>query len=145
MRTSIRHWIDTPAGCTISPRGYHPPSSQCYYHWIDTPAGWTISLRGYHPPSSQCYYHWIDTPAGWTISPRGYHPPSSQCYYHWIDTPAGGLLVHEGIILPVVSVSTLTLFIRYICYWNWNWKISDVIIINTKVIPPQADVTLAHY
>ena len=47
---------------TISPRGYHPPSSRCW---------WTISPRGYHPPSSQCW---------WTISPRGYHPPSSQCW-----------------------------------------------------------------
>ena len=34
-------------------------------------------------------------------------------YYHWVETPAGGLLVPEGIIRPVVSVSTLTWFIRY--------------------------------
>ena len=26
-------------------------------------------------------------------------------YYHWIDTSAGGLVVLEGIICPVVSVS----------------------------------------
>ena len=24
---------------TISPRGYHPPSSQYYYHWVDISAG----------------------------------------------------------------------------------------------------------
>jgi len=30
--------------------------------------------------------------------------------------PVGGLLVHEGIILPVVSASALTWFIRYIYY-----------------------------
>ena len=41
----------------------------------------------------------------WTISPRGYHQPSSQCLYHWVDTSAGGLLVPEGTISPVVSVS----------------------------------------
>jgi len=29
-------------------------------------------------------------------------------YYHWVDTSAGGLLVPEGIIRPVVSVSALT-------------------------------------
>lgn len=33
--------------------------------------------------------------------------------YHWIDTSAGGQLVPEGIILPVVSVSAPTRFIRY--------------------------------
>jgi hypothetical protein len=25
---------------------------------------WTISPRGYHPPSSQCFYHWVNTSAG---------------------------------------------------------------------------------
>ena len=142
-------------------RGYHPPSSQCYYHWVDIICQCTISsmrvssaqqsvllslgryhllvyyqfLRGYHPPSSQCYYHWVDITASVllvhegiiaeqsvTITgsipllvyyqstrvsstqqsvllslgryhrasvllvPSGYHPPSSQCYYHWVDT-----------------------------------------------------------
>ena len=41
----------------------------------------------------------------WTIIPRGYHPHSSQCFYHSVDTSAGGLLLPEGIIRPVVSVS----------------------------------------
>ena len=45
------------------------------------------------------YLYW------WTISPRVYHTPSSQCFYHWVDTSTGGLLVLEGIIHPVVSVS----------------------------------------
>jgi len=31
---------------------------------------------------------------------------------------AGDLLVPDGIIRPVFSVSGLTSFIRYICYWN---------------------------
>ena len=121
------HWVYL-AWWTISPGGYHPPSSQCFYHWIDTSTGgllvpggiirpvvsasitgrylywWTISPRGYHPPSSQCFYHCVYL-AWWTISPRGYHPPSSQCFYHWADTSVGRLLVPEGSIRPVVSVS----------------------------------------
>ena len=28
-----------PILALIAPRGYHPPSSQCYYHWVDTSAG----------------------------------------------------------------------------------------------------------
>ena len=187
----------------ISPRGYHSPSSQCFYHWVNTTLGgllvpegiilpvvsvpitgsiplladyqsprvsfsqqlvlpslgqyhswWIIGLRGYHSPSSQCFYHWVNTTLGgllvpegiilpvvsvsitgsiqllvdyqslrvsfsqqsvflslgqynswWIISPRCYHSPSSQCFYHWVNTTLGGLLVPEGIILPVVSVS----------------------------------------
>jgi hypothetical protein len=34
-------------------------------------------------------------------------------YYHWVDTSNVGLLVPEGIIRPVVSVSALTWFIIY--------------------------------
>jgi hypothetical protein len=45
------------------------------------------------------YLYW------WTISPRVYHTPSGQCFYHCVDTSTGGLLVLEGIIHPVVSVS----------------------------------------
>ena len=150
---------------TISPRGYHPSSSQCFYHWVDTSVGGllvpqgiirpvvSVSITGSIPVlvdyqslrvssakqsvflSRGRYHCW------WTISPRGYHPSSSQCFYHWVDTTAGGLLVPEGIIrpvvsvsitgsipllvdyqspsvssAPVVSVSTLTLLIRYIYY-----------------------------
>ena len=43
-------------------------------------------------------------------------PPEPFYYYHWVATAAGGLLVFEGIIRLAVSVSTLTLFIRYIYY-----------------------------
>jgi hypothetical protein len=35
-------------------------------------------------------------------------------YYHWVDTDAGGILIPDGTIRPVVSVSALTWFIRYI-------------------------------
>jgi hypothetical protein len=37
-------------------------------------------------------------------------------YYQWADTYTGGLLVPEGIIRPVVSVSALAWCIRYIYY-----------------------------
>ena len=33
---------------------------------------------------------------------------STTYYYHWVQTSAGGLLVPEGDIRPVVSVSALT-------------------------------------
>jgi hypothetical protein len=36
-----------------------------YTYW------WTISPRWYHPPSSQCYYHWVDTSAGGLLVPDG--------------------------------------------------------------------------
>jgi hypothetical protein len=62
----------------------------------------------------------------WTISPRSYR----------------GLLVPEVIIRPVVSVLALTSFIRYIWYWNLEF-LNNVIIIKTKVLLPQAWVTLA--
>jgi hypothetical protein len=44
--------------------------------------------------------------------------------------------VPEGIILIVVSVSALTRFIRYICYWNLQF-LNNVIIIKTKDKPCQ--------
>ena len=168
----------------IGLRGYHPPSSQCFYLQVDTSSAggilvlegiiaqqsvflslgrylfcwWNIGPRGYHPPSSQCFYHQVDTSSAgrrfvlegiirsvvsvsitrsilplladyqtsiissvqqsvflslgryffcwWNIGPRGYHPPSSQCFYHQVDTSsAGRLFVLEGIIRSVVSVS----------------------------------------
>ena len=39
-------------------------------------------------------------------------------YYHWVDTSVGGLLVPEDMIRPVVNVSAMAWFIRYIYYWN---------------------------
>ena len=119
---------------TISRRGYHTPSSQCFYHWVDTSTGGllvleciihplvSVSITGSIPllvdyQSSSVsytqqsvflslgrYLYW------WTISPRVYHTPSNQCFYQWVDTSTGGLLVLEGIIPPVVSVS-ITRFI----------------------------------
>ena len=65
----------------------------------------------------------------------------------YIITPqicAGELLVHEGIIHPVVSASALTWFIRYIYYWILQF-LNNVIIIKTKVLHPQAYVTLPDF
>jgi hypothetical protein len=53
--------------------------------------------------------------------------------YQRVDTSAGGLLVPEGIILPVVGVSAVTLFIIYIYYWNVQF-LNNVIFIKTKVL-----------
>jgi hypothetical protein len=56
-------------------------------------------------------------------------------YYHCVDTTAGTLLVPEGIIHPVVSVSALTWFIGYIYHWKLRF-LKNVIIINTQVLLP---------
>jgi hypothetical protein len=67
----------------------------------------------------------------------------TQCYYfHWVDTSARGLFVYEGVIRPMVSVSALTWFIRYISYSNLQF-LNNVVINKTKVPFPQAYVTLA--
>ena len=125
---------------TISPRVYHTPSSKGFYHWVDTSTGGPLVLEGIiHPVVSVSitgsipllvdyqsssvsytqqsvflslgrYLYW------WNISPRGYHTPSSQCFYHCVDTSTGGLLVLEGIIHPVVSVSitvSIPLLVNY--------------------------------
>ena len=118
---------------TIRPRGYHLSSSQCFYHQVYTSSvGRLLDLEGIICPVvsvsisvsillllvdyqssrvssaqqsvflSLCRYlfYWQ------TIRLRGYHPPSSQCFYHQVDTSSvGRLLVLEGIIRPVVSVS----------------------------------------
>jgi hypothetical protein len=39
--------------------------------------------------------------------------------HHWVDTSAGRLLVPEGIIRQVVSVSVLTLCIIYLRVYHW--------------------------
>ena len=114
---------------TISLRGYYPPSSQCFYHWVDaSPGGLLVSegiirpvvsvsitvsmplLVDYQSPRVLYAQQSVFLSLGrclswWTISLRGYYPPSSQCFYHWVDASPGGLLVSEGIIRPVVSVS----------------------------------------
>jgi hypothetical protein len=62
---------------------------------------------------------------------------STFYYNRWADTSAGRLLVPaECIMWPVISVSALTWFIRYIFYWNLQFP-NHVIIIKTKVLFPQ--------
>ena len=48
------------------------------------------------------------------------------------------------IIRPVISVSALTCFIRYVYYWNLQFE-NNVIIIKIKVLIPQTWVTLAEF
>ena len=119
---------------TIIPGGYHPPSSQCFYHQVYTSSvGRLLDLEGIiHPVVSVSIIrsipillvdYWSSRVSStkqsvflslcrylfcwWTIGPRGYHPPSSQCFYQQVDTSSvGRLLVLEGIIRPIVSVST---------------------------------------
>jgi hypothetical protein len=52
----------------------------------------------------------------------------------------------EVIILPVVSASSLTWFIRYIYYWNVQF-LNNVIMIKKKLLVPvsHASVTLAEF
>ena len=238
---------------TISPRGYHTPSSQCFYHWVDTSTGgllvlegiihpvvsvsitvsipllvnyqsssvsytqqsvflslgrylywWTISPREYHTPSSQCFYHQVHTSTGgllvleciihpvvsvsitgsilllvdyqssrvsytkqsvflslgrylywWTISPRVYHTPISQCFYHWVNSSTGGLLVRECIIHPVVSVSitgSILLLVDYQssryqtpssqCFYHWVDTSTGGLLVLEGIIHPVVSVSI---
>jgi hypothetical protein len=54
--------------------------------------------------------------AGVGMKGRVCYKCSSFYYCHWIDTSAGGLLVPDDIILPLVSASAMTWFIRYTMY-----------------------------
>ena len=117
----------------ISPRGYIPPSSQCFYQQVGTcSVGRLLDFVGiirpvvsisitksiplllvdYQPSrvssAQQSVFISLDRYllCWWTIGPRRHHPPSSQCFSHQVDTSSDGrLLVLEGIIRPVVSVS----------------------------------------
>ena len=65
---------------------------------------WTISPREYHPPSSQYYYHQVDTSAGKLLVPKDtIHQQSVLLSLG--DTSAGGRLVPEDTIHPVVSIT----------------------------------------
>ena len=118
---------------TIRPRGYHPPSSQCFYHCVYTSSvGRLLDLEGiirpvvsvsitrsiplllvdYQTSRVSSAQQSVFLSLGlylfcqWTIRPRGYHLSSSQCFYHCVDTSSVGTLLDlEGIICPVVSVS----------------------------------------
>jgi hypothetical protein len=56
-------------------------------------------------------------------------------YYHWVDTSAAGQLVTGGIISPVVSVSAVTWFNRYVYAGKLKF-LNSVIITKAKVLLP---------
>jgi hypothetical protein len=47
--------------------------------------------------------------------------------YHWVDTSAGRLLVSEGIIRPVVSVSVLKIYNTQCQYRNTDYWADDTL------------------
>ena len=124
---------------TISRRGYHTPSSQCFYHWVDTSTGGllvlecikhplvSVSITGSIPllvdyQSSRVsytqqsvflslgqYLYW------WTISPRVYHILSSQCFYHWVDTSTGG---YQSSRVSYTQQSVFLSLGRYLYWWT---------------------------
>ena len=65
------------------------------------------------------------------------HVVSTKCYLYvydydhdydcWADTFGDGVLDPDGIISPVVGISALTFFIRYIHYWIIAWHLSSAI------------------
>ena len=58
-----------------------------------------------HPPSCQCFYYWIDTFNGVLLVPEGVIRPVVSVSITGLIPLIGGLLVPEGVIRPVVSVS----------------------------------------
>ena len=66
---------------------------------------WTISPRGYHPPSSQYSNHWVDTSAGGRLVPEDtIHPIVSITITRWIPLLVD-LLVPVDTIHPIVSIA----------------------------------------
>ena len=92
---------------TIRPRGYHPPSSQCFYHQVYTSSvGRLLDLEGIIRPvvsvsiTRSIPLLLVDYQTSRVSS------ASSQCFYHQVYTSSvGRLLDLEGIIHPVVSLS----------------------------------------
>ena len=133
---------------TIIPRWYYPPSSQCFYHLVNTTVGGllvpvdiirpvvSVSITGSIPLLVDYQSPWVLSAqqsvflslsqyhCQWTISHQWYYPPSSQCFYHWVNTTVGGLLVTDGIIHPVVSVS-ITGSIPLLVDYQFSWVLSD--------------------
>jgi hypothetical protein len=57
---------------------------------------------------------------------------------------SGGLLVPDGIIHPVVSVSVLTWFIRYLCfyYYHWIYNSAGGLFVPDGIIHPVVSVSV---
>jgi hypothetical protein len=62
--------------------------------------------------------------------------------YHWLDTSAGRLLVPEGIIRPVVSVSVLTLCIIYLRVYHWVDTSAGKLLVSEGIIRPVVSVSV---
>jgi hypothetical protein len=69
---------------------------------------WTICLRGYHPPSSQCFYHWVDTTASVLLIQKGIICPtvSVSSIDPMIETLTVGQIVPFCINSTLAVVST---------------------------------------
>jgi hypothetical protein len=61
---------------------------------------------------------------------------SLPAVYHWVDTSAGRLLLSEGIIRPVVSVSVLILCIIYLRVYHWVDTSAGRILVSEGIIRP---------
>jgi hypothetical protein len=88
-----------------------------------------------HKTRTQMFYHHESCRHNlllYNLSLRTYRKTLGGGSMHWIRP----WLDPEDIILPVVSVSALTWFIRYIYYRNLQ-LLFNVIIIKTKVLFPQ--------
>ena len=123
----------------ISPRVYHPPSSQYYYHQVDISAGERlIPQYTIHPVVIIIITRWIPLQVDdqsqripstqqsvfqslgghlcwWTISPREYHPPSSQYIItRWIPL----LVDDQSQRIPSTQQSVLLSLGGYLCWWT---------------------------
>ena len=101
---------------TINPRGYHLPSSHCFYHWGDTSAGGLLILEGIIREALIVFITAVDTSAGGLLIPEGFIRQVFIVSITAVDTSAGGLLIPEGIIRQVVIVSitgTIPLLVDY--------------------------------
>jgi hypothetical protein len=77
------------------------------YHWVDTSAGRLLVSEGNTD-------YWADDALGSIVYQLRYRHSDKHVDIKYTVTSAGRLLVSEGIIRPVVSVSVLTLCIRYL-------------------------------
>ena len=137
---------------TISPRGHHPSSSQCFaLACFITSTGSIPLLVDYQSPRTSSvqqsmlrHWHVLLLALGrylcwWTISPRRHNPSSSQCfgtgmlyYYHWVDTSASGLLVPRGHNPPSSQCFVIDMFY----YYHWVDTSAGGLLVSEDIIRP---------
>jgi hypothetical protein len=76
----------------------------------------TISHRGCHSSSSQCYYHWVDTSTGWLLVPEDVIRPVvsaealtwfTRYVYYWnLQFLIKVFIIKTKILLPQVAVTS---------------------------------------